>query len=156
MLHQTPHPEVDLELFAEITQRYFERTMGESIKLDRATLSFTCPHFDDFTGLIRMSGQQDGYVYLSMSEPLLRQLLGRIGEPQQDSAMCRDFVGEIASTIASNARERFGNKVGISTPIAMSCDEATSLKWPPSHLSLPFTVLGRESQLVIALEGQAH
>lgn len=153
MLNHSPAQEEDLALFAEITQRYFERTMGEPIKLDRATLSFTRPLFDDFTGLIRMSGEQEGYVYLSMGEPLLRQLLSRIGEPQHDAAMCRDFVGEIASTIASNARERFGSKLGISTPIAVSSEEARSMSWPFSHLCLPFTVLGRDSRLVIALEG---
>lgn len=153
MPHHNSTQEEDLALFAEITQRYFERTMGEFVRLDRATLSFTRPLFDGFTGLIQMSGEQQGYVYLSMGEPLLRQLLNRLGEPQQDAAMCRDFVGEIASTIASNAREHFGSKLGISTPIAMNSDEARSINWPFSHLTLPFTVLGHNSQLVIALEG---
>lgn len=147
--------ELDLALFAEITRRYFERTMGEAVALDRASVCFTPPHFEDYTGLIRMSGLHRGYVSLSMGESLLQELLGRVGEPVRDAAMCRDFVGEIASTIASNAREHFGNFLGISTPVALNRTDAARLSWPFSHLSLSFKVLGRDGQLVIALENQS-
>lgn len=146
--------ELDLALFAEITRRYFERTMGESVALDRACLCFTPPQFEEFTGLIRMSGLHRGYVSLSLGAPLLQQMLQRVGETEQSPALCRDYVGEIASTIASNAREHFGSHLGISVPVALDRTEAARLPWPFSHLSLPFKVLGQDGQLVIALENQ--
>lgn len=148
--------EDELAHFAEITRRYFERTMSEPVTFDAAQLGFGTPDFSDFTGLIRMTGQQNGFVFLTMPEPLLRQLLTQVGEAQQNADMCRDFVGEIAGTIASHAREHFGGKLGLSTPIAMTADEAARVEWPFSYLTMPFTMLGHGSLLGFTLEADGQ
>lgn len=148
--------EDELALFAEIARRYLERTMNEPVAFEPAEMGFATPDFSDFTGLIRMSGQQEGFVYLTMPEPLLRQLLNQVGEQEQNADMCRDFVGEIAGAIASQAREHFGGKLGLSTPLAMTADEAARVEWPFSHLSIPFTVLGHGSRLGFTLEGHGQ
>lgn len=148
--------EDELAHFAEITRRYFERTTSEPVSFDPAQLGFGTPAFSDFTGLIRMTGQQTGFVFLSMPEPLLRQLLTQVGEAVQNADTCRDFVGEIAGTIATHAREHFGGKFGLSTPIAMTADEAVRVEWPFSHLTMPFTMLGHASQLGFTLEADGQ
>ncbi len=144
--------EEELAVFAELTRRYFERTMDEGVEFSGATFSFGPPQFEDFTGLIRISGPCNGYIFISLAQLLLTEMLDRMGETQKTAEVCRDFVGDLASSIAGSAREHFGARLRISTPIAMTAREAERVDWPPSHLCLPFHTMGQRSTLVISLE----
>ncbi len=145
--------EDELSLFADLTDRYFEKTVQAKVEFRPGEIRFGAPEFLAYTGIIRISGPWRGYVYLSMTHEFLGKLLAAVGETDDDASLARDYIGEIASTIASNARAHFGAGLRISTPIAMNPAEAAAVEWPFSRFSLPFSVLGQTSHLVITLEG---
>lgn len=70
----------------------------------------------DITGIIQISGQQPGLVCFSAPRILLRRLLMAQGEFSAEPELCADLVGEVANTIAGNARISFGREFNISTP----------------------------------------
>lgn len=75
------------------------------------------PIANDFTGMITISGQFDGTVYVSASSAMLRSLLTQLGEKHQSIELLKDLIGEIANTVSGNARTEFGSQFIISPPI---------------------------------------
>lgn len=71
----------------------------------------------DFTGIITISGQFQGCVYVSATSALLRTLLHTLGETDHSMHLLKDLIGEIANTISGNARTEFGSQFIISPPI---------------------------------------
>lgn len=72
----------------------------------------------DFTGIITISGQFEGSVYVSAPSAMLRRLLIVMGEPDSTSLhLLKDLIGEIANTVSGNARSEFGSQFIISPPI---------------------------------------
>lgn len=71
----------------------------------------------DFSGIISITGPLEGCVYVSAETPMLRSILHKMGEPDNSLALLKDLVGEIANTVAGNARRDFGADFIISTPI---------------------------------------
>ncbi len=81
----------------------------------------------EYTGVIGISGRHRGAVYFTAaSEPLIG-LLQTFGETDHGTATQADLVGEIANTIAGNARKFFGSEFLISVPIVLrgQLDEIT-------------------------------
>ncbi|MBI2382954.1 MAG: chemotaxis protein CheX [Gammaproteobacteria bacterium] len=68
------------------------------------------------TGVIGISGPQRGWVCFSAPQALLRHVLILLGERDTGPANTRDLAGEIANTIAGNARRHFGRNFLISVP----------------------------------------
>jgi len=73
----------------------------------------------DYTGLIGISGPRKGCVYFSAPSIMLRHFVMAMGEPSSSSAILRDMIGEVANTIAGNARESFGSQFMISVPMVI-------------------------------------
>lgn len=71
----------------------------------------------DFTGIITISGQFQGCVYVSATSALLRTLLHTLGENDHSMHLLKDLIGEIANTVSGNARTEFGSQFIISPPI---------------------------------------
>lgn len=76
------------------------------------------PHYD-YTGLITLSGRFRGCVYFSAQRPMLLELLHEMQEPDSGEHNLLDAVGEIANTIAGNARRHFGGALEISVPVTI-------------------------------------
>jgi len=73
-----------------------------------------------YTGVIGISGRKKGLVYFSAPEILLSKLLLSIGEQSRSKEILADLVGEVANTIAGDAREYFGSEFIISVPHVLS------------------------------------
>lgn len=109
--------ETELKVFVEAVTRYFSQTTKEPAVIRAAYLADgTIPRFE-YTGLITVSGCFRGCVHFSAPTGLIEELLTEWGETDQSEANLLDAVGEIANTIAGNARRHFGKELEISVPI---------------------------------------
>ncbi|WP_315042359.1 chemotaxis protein CheX [Faucicola mancuniensis] len=81
----------------------------------------------DFSGVISITGPLEGSVYVSSETPMLRNILQKMGEPDNSIHLLKDLVGEIANTISGNARREFGSEFIISPPIIVDGVPPSSL-----------------------------
>lgn len=123
--------EKKLQVFINSVQKYFSQIMDED-ELVVGTpylVENRVPSAKDYTGVISISGRRNGVVYFTAPKDLLERLLVLMGEPDTGEAMMVDLVGEVANTIAGNARIEFGEDFEISVPLI--------LRGPPNETMLP-------------------
>lgn len=111
--------EAELKIFVDAVTQYFEVTTGTPATIRSAYLADTDTASFDYTGLITFSGAFLGCVYFSAPGAMLRGLLQACAEPDTRDANLLDAAGEIANTIAGNARRHFGKALEISVPVTM-------------------------------------
>lgn len=113
--------ENELKVFVDAVTRYFNHLTKEEAQVCAAYLSErdASPGIGDYTGLITFSGGFRGCVYFSAPLLLVRTLLSRLNEHDLSEYNFLDAVGEIANTIAGNARRHFGESLQISTPVTI-------------------------------------
>lgn len=141
----------DLKLFVDIVFNYFETVVRESPSMDDPVIEFATPRLLDYSGFIHISGNNEGYVYISMPKDFVSEFLRRMGEPDVSDALRSDLVGEMASTVASNARERFGNQFRISVPETVLGQQPPSFPLPGTRFILPIRWNGQVAHLGIGL-----
>jgi chemotaxis protein CheX len=112
--------EQELRVFLDIVRQYFDRQTGRSIELGSPHLgdAAALPMYD-YTGVIGISGERQGCVYVTAKRELLRALLLQVGETDVSEANLCDLAGEVANTISGNARLYFGPEFMISVPIVV-------------------------------------
>lgn len=143
----------EIKVFIDGAVRYFERVGGEPAEVDTPYLKGNDSVTLDFTGVIGISGRHRGAVYFTSGADQLSELLRRLGEPDLSFENLEDLVGEVANTIAGNARQFFGSEFLISVPIVLwGRPEKISF---PRHLKsfvIPITWRGYQSYLIICLD----
>jgi len=147
--------EDDLHVFIDGIKNYFSQT-------SESTASVETPYLQEnndtlvfaYTGIIGISGKNKGCVYFTAPENLLKQMLLVQKENDTSHENICDLVGEIANTIAGNARRYFGSEFMISVPIVVS-KQPDQIKLPKDIRSfiIPITWRNHESALVISLDG---
>ncbi|HZV99448.1 MAG TPA: chemotaxis protein CheX [Methylophilaceae bacterium] len=112
--------ENDLAVFTDAVKHYFLQTTKEPAEIRAAYLSESekIVH-SQYTGLITLSGMFRGCVHFSAPHTMLLQILVIMGEPDRSESQLLDVVGEIANTIAGNARRHFGASLEISVPVTI-------------------------------------
>ena len=108
----------ELQIFIDAALHYFDVNLGKGeIRVGEPALG-TPEHaaIYEYTGLIEISGEKSGQVFFSSPVDLIRHLLFVMGEPDVDDDLVADLVGEIANSIAGNARQYFGSGFRLSTP----------------------------------------
>ncbi len=70
----------------------------------------------DYTGSIAVSGHDHGNIFFSATSCLLKTILLNYGVSKLTDSKHEDIVGEVANTIAGNARRQLGSDFMISTP----------------------------------------
>lgn len=106
-----------LSVFVSSVMAFFGQ-IGETLTdIDTPYLhSNASPIGYDYSGVIRITGPLQGSVYVSAPSTMLRTLLSVMGEPDSSLTIMKDLIGEIANTLAGNARTEFGPDFIISTP----------------------------------------
>ena len=145
--------ESDLDIFVQGAKNYFAQIADEELSLGTAYLvENRVPAARDYTGVISISGRYKGIVYFTAPRDLLGHMLIWLGEQNTSEEFLTDLVGEVANTIAGNARSELGEEFEISVPFV--------LKGAPSEISLPrrdrsFVVplnwRGQEAAIVVCL-----
>lgn len=111
--------EADTRVFIDAVSHYFKHLSGEPAVIRSAYLADKqLPRFD-FTGLISLTGRFRGSVYFSATSTMATKLLLAIHETDTGKSNLLDIVGEVANTIAGNARKHYGAGLEISTPITI-------------------------------------
>jgi chemotaxis protein CheX len=145
--------EQDLIVFIDSATNYFS-------KMSKTVATIGIPHLKpnriaiphEYTGIIGITGRRKGKVYFSAPERLLKKLLLSIGENTGSKEVLSDLVGEVANTLAGNARSYFGSEFIISVPFVINNKDNIV---PPPTLRcyvIPLQWNGEEASIVISLE----
>ncbi|WP_201558493.1 chemotaxis protein CheX [Psychrobacter sp. 72-O-c] len=122
--------EQKLQIFLNIITNYFNQFGNEELIVDTPyLLENKQPKVHDYTGVIGISGVQKGVVYFSATRELLARILDSMGETDKSEDNFVDLAGEVANTIAGNARNEFGSEFHISVPLVF--------KGSPQSIILP-------------------
>lgn len=107
-----------LHVFIDSVTNFFKQINTDEAVVDTPFINDNdSPLSYDFSGIISITGPMEGCVYVSSETPMLRNILHQMGEPDNSIVLLKDLVGEIANTIAGNARREFGSEFIISPPI---------------------------------------
>lgn len=146
--------EKELRIFVELASKYFESQAGRPADIGSPYLGdpAALPVYD-FTGVIGISGERQGCVYLTAKRDLLTHLLLYAGEPNvSDDNLC-DLAGEIANTIAGNARKHFGPNFMISVPVVVEGNaKGIQVQKNVKAYILPLLWHKMEASLVVSLQ----
>jgi len=146
--------EKDLNVFIEGIQNYYAQISDSPAVVQTPYLlenSNTLAY--EYTGIIGISGKNKGCVYFTAPEKLLKQTLLVIKETDTSHDNICDLVGEIANTVAGNARGYFGSEFMISVPIVITRQKG-EIKLPKDVRSfiVPITWRSHESAIVISID----
>ena len=146
--------EKELRIFIDIVSQYFERQTGRLPEVGSPYLGeHSALPIYDFTGVIGISGERQGCVYVTANRELLRQLLLHVGESDVSDDNLSDLVGEIANTISGNARRHFGPDFMISVPVIVAGNaRASQVPRSVKAYILPLRWHKLEAALVVSLQ----
>lgn len=142
-----------LQIFVLGAKKYFEQIADEELSIGTSYLvSNSIPTAKDYTGMITISGAYKGVVYFTAPKDLLERMLIWIGENNLSEEMMIDLVGEVANTIAGNARSELGDEFEISVPIVIrGAPDEVILPRRDRSFVIPLSWRGREAAVVVAL-----
>lgn len=109
--------ETDLRLFVDSIKNYLRVTTRQEPQITSAFLGTGDVQGFEFNGIVTFSGSYNGQVIVSMPARLLRELLLLQHETDFSDGNLLDAVGEIANTLAGNARKTVGPNLEISVPV---------------------------------------
>lgn len=110
--------QLELKAISDAVQAYFGRLTRQGVATGSSSASGDLPEFD-YTGLVEISGAYRGCIYFTAPKLMLRYLLLAAGETLQSDEVFLGTAGEIAHTIASQARQRCGAALEISAPATL-------------------------------------
>lgn len=111
--------EDDLRLFVDSIKRYLLVTTRQEPQLTSAFLGTGDVQGYEFNGIVTFSGSYNGQVVVSMPARLVREILLLQQETDLSDGNLLDAVGEIANTLAGNARKTLGPDLQISVPVKL-------------------------------------
>lgn len=111
--------EEELKMFVDSVRHYFKKTTDNEPQITSAFLGTGDIDGFEFNGIVTFSGSYNGQVIVSMPGRLLRELLLLQHETDISDGNLLDTVGEIANTLAGNARKTLGPNLQISVPVKL-------------------------------------
>jgi len=145
--------ETELKVFIDSVMHYFSHLTEEPAQVRSAYLTDANIPQLEYTGLITISGRFRGCVYFTTTDRLLKKLLRAMRESDVREENLLDAVGEIANTIAGNARRHFGNSLQISVPETL---RGASEKIKPVVRARPFSIIlswsGHDAVVIVDIE----
>ena len=105
-----------------------------------------------YTGMINVSGTQSGTVFVSAGSTLLKRILLSYGEHNLSSEHKRDLIGEVANTLAGNARRHLGAEFHISTPRVLEGPiDPKRFDLNDRCFTLPFRWRSNKAELIVSI-----
>ena len=149
------------QLFIGALHKYFNRVRLYS-NLIREESETGVPYMKDkdslvlkqFTGVIGISGNRKGFVYISADEKLYKDLLYYLVKREDPSeAHIMDMAGEISNVVSGNVRETYGKDFMITVPMVFK-GKPEELQFPEDVpvFVIPFNWNNHSADLVVALE----
>ena len=145
-----------IELFSRTVCEFFATLSGESASVRSAYLLEEGDDpvlWNDFHGLITISGGYVGSVCFSAPKGMLTHVLLLSGEGEYSDEKHLDIVGEIANQFSGQSRRKFGESLVISTPIAFAGRaQPIHRRARSAPYAIPFSWRSYEAGLVVNLE----
>ncbi len=112
--------EKDIKVFTEAVTEYFSLIDDKpaSVRSFYLAQGEAFEPIGELTGEIALSGDFRGTVTFAAPRNLVRWVLRHQRSHETDDARLLDGIGEIANTLAGNARRHFGPTLEISPPVA--------------------------------------
>jgi len=148
-----------IEVFVDGLTRYFHHLDTARIGLS-GNLEIGAPYLLkntqnmglDYTGMISVSGLKAGTIFVTAKSSLLRLILLSHGESAFSTELKRDLVGEMANTLAGNARRHLGPDFHISTPHILEGPVNTqSYRLSSRCYILPFRWKSNKAELIVSI-----
>jgi len=148
-----------IDVFIDGLTRYFKHLDSSRIG-DNLSLEISAPYLLestqslglDYTGMISVSGSNSGIIFVSAKNALLKLILLSLGESEFSSELKRDLIGEIANTLAGNARRHLGEGFHISTPrVIKGPIITTNYRLSSRCYVLPFRWKSNKAELIISI-----
>ncbi|MEO7098937.1 MAG: chemotaxis protein CheX [Luteolibacter sp.] len=142
----------DLAVFVKLVTHCFATVSGTPPVFGASTIELGPLDLFKYSGFIVVQGPLNGWICLSLPATVADGLLEMLSEPSRDEIYRLDIAGEVAQTVAANARERFGERLQIQPALVTgnSSMEKTIVQ-PPMTLRLPFTWRDHSAQLLVGL-----
>ena len=142
----------DLAVFVKLATNCIATLSGTPPVFGASSIEIGQLSFFKYSGFIEVEGPLNGWICLSLPAGVVDGLLEALKEPPGDEIYRLDITGEVAYTVAANARARFGETLLIHPALATgdSCIDRT-LEQPPMTLRLPFTWRNHTAQLLVGL-----
>lgn len=142
----------DLAVFVNLATKCLVTVSGVTPVFGASSIELGPLNLFKYSGFIVIEGPLNGWICLSLPEGVVDGLLEALNEPNGDEAYRLDITGEVAYTVAANARERFGERLLIHPALATgNCNIERSLVQPPLTFRLPFTWRDHSAQLLVGL-----
>ncbi len=146
--------EAELQIFIDSLRHYFATNIGGDLNIKQSyhTESTGTPA-SEYTGIIGVSGDKQGSIYLTATKDMLGQVLLAMGEPEIDESLFHDVIGEITNTVSGNARKVLGSGFMISVPVVVT-GKPENIFFPRNYDIgvVPFTWNGYKASLVVCLQ----
>jgi len=146
--------EEEIQVFIRGTISYFEKVTEIKAELGIPYTKGNEQIILDYSGHIGISGSRKGGLYITCPKAMLEEVTKKILLTDEvDDQSVFDMIGEIANTIAGNARTSFGSEFNISVP--------TIFKGKPNNfrivLRTPVVILpinwhGHQAYLVVGID----
>lgn len=146
--------EKNFQVFIDSVANYFNQLKEDNIVVATPYLNENhTPILSDYTGVIGITGNNKGLVYFTAPTPLLKKMLTAMREADESEENMVDLVGEVANTIAGNARTQFGPEFNISVPFVFK-GQPDNVILPKDHHSfvIPLEWKSTEAAIVIYLQ----
>jgi hypothetical protein len=142
----------DLAVFVKLATKCITTISGTQPIFGPSTIELEPLSLFKYSGFIKVEGALNGWICLSLPAGVVDGLLEALSEPSGDEIYRLDITGEVAYTVAANARDRFGEHLLICPALATgNSNIEESLVQPPLTLRLPFTWRDYTAQLLIGL-----
>ena len=148
-----------IDVFVDGLKHYFDH-LDITTTGSKGTLDISAPYLInsqqklglDYTGMISVTGNRTGYIFFSAKSSLLRFILLSYGESDFSERFKSDLVGEVANTLAGNARKYLGSDFHISTPTILANGiDASNYKLSKRCFVLPFRWRSNKAELIVSI-----
>ena len=109
--------EKDIQAILDATTSYFEQYGVEHATVGVPYLKGEKTVLLDYTGIIGISGNRKGVIYITTTKKMLEELIRTVSGIQNfGNTEIIDMSGELANTISGNIQKVFGSHFMISAP----------------------------------------
>jgi chemotaxis protein CheX len=141
-------------VFVNGVLHYFDTTVQQRAECGTPYLAIgRTPEVADYTGMIKVSGVQDGIVFFTAPKAMLCVMLMKMQETDMGHDNLCDLVGEIANTLSGNARRDFGHQFNISVPsVVHGRDSAIEYPENTRPIVIPIEWRSHHARLVVCMD----
>ena len=143
----------EVGVFVNAVLNYFSTAVQQRAQCGTPHLALNAhPEIADYTGVIRISGKRTGLVAFTAPKSMLSVMLMRMQESDMGHGNLCDLVGEVANTLAGNARRDFGLQFRISVPEVLA-GRAGQLDYPAASrpIVIPIEWRNYHARLIVCL-----